>query len=107
MLTLAEKRQACREHLLRAGFYVNDGIKYGLDFLVYTDSPDRVHSKYGVVVFCGMTYQQLVMHQRLCCSVNKSLIVAVVDGPDSIRLVQCDRFTTAPGDGQTARQPPG
>lgn len=94
MRTLGEKREAVKSFLLKKGFYVNDGIKYGLDYLVYTEHPSVVHSKYGVAVHGGMSYQQLIMHQRMCCATNKILIVAFVDGASNIRLIRCERFPT-------------
>lgn len=89
---------AVRKHLLDRGFYLNDGIKYGLDFLVYTDHPDKVHSKYGLAVYNTMTFQQLVSYQRVCNSNNKALIIAFVDARDltNIKLVQCERFIVKP-----------
>lgn len=95
--SIQEKRMAVRDYLLDRGFYLNDGIKYGLDFLVYTDHPDRVHSKYGLVVYSTMTFQQLVSYQRVCNSNNKVLVVAfanIRDGTANIKLVQCERFVT-------------
>lgn len=96
MTPITEKRMVVKNHLLARGFYLNDGIKYGLDFLVYTDHPKKVHSKYGVIVYSTMTFQQLVSYQRVCNSNNKILVVAFVDASMDIRLVQCERFMTNP-----------
>lgn len=85
------KRKVVEDYLIENGFYLNDGIKYGLDFLVYTDHPDKVHSKYGVVVD-QMNFKQLCSCQRICTSNNKILIVAIVNEDESIQLVQCKRF---------------
>lgn len=92
MLTLEEKRSILKKYLIDKGFHVNDGIKYGLDFLAYTDSPDKVHSKYGVIVFNGESYQKIVLCQRICRSNNKILLIAFVDPNNSIRLIEVERF---------------
>ena len=86
------KRKKIKEFLLEKGFYLNDGIKYGLDFLVYTEHPDLVHSKYGLVVLDQMNFQQLIALQRICTSNNKTLIVAMVNEDDSITFIQNKRF---------------
>lgn len=78
-------------HLESLGFFVNDGIKYGLNFLAYTDSPDRVHSKYGVIVTDQLLLYQVVAYQRICTSNNKILLVAIVSG-DDIKYYECRRF---------------
>lgn len=96
MLTPGEKRSVLREYIVGQGFWANDGVKYGVDFLVYTDDPSRVHSKYGVVVGSRLSYQQLIAQQRVCSSNNKILLVAFVDGPGAVRLVQCERLLLRP-----------
>lgn len=91
MVQLPEKVLKVKTHLESLGFFINDGIKYGMDLLAYTDSPSRVHSKYGVVVSDDLRLHQLVAYQRICTSNNKILLVAVV-GVDGIRYYECRRF---------------
>lgn len=95
-MNLETKREIIKQHLIKKGFYLNDGIKYGLDYLVYTDLPDNVHSKYGLIVKSDMTFQTLIMHQRICNSNNKILIIADVekesDNEYEIKFIKCIRF---------------
>jgi tRNA splicing endonuclease len=96
-LTLKDKRKFVKKFLLEQGFFVNDGIKYGLDFLVYTAHPDLVHSKYGLIVHSEMTFQNLILYQRVCNSNNKTLVIAFVNKIEdrtNIKLVKCQRFIT-------------
>lgn len=79
MHSLRQKRRLFREYSLGRGFFLTDGVRYGLDFLVYTDSPARVHSKYGVLIDTGISHQQLVAYQRICATNNKTFVLARVD----------------------------
>ncbi|ELA42101.1 uncharacterized protein VICG_00742 [Vittaforma corneae ATCC 50505] len=90
-MELEQKVKRVKIHLESLGFSVNDGIKYGLDLLAYTDDPSRVHSKYGVIISNGMTFQQLVAYQRICTSNNKTLLIALVNQFD-IEYFECRRF---------------
>ncbi|KAI5169229.1 hypothetical protein PAEPH01_0548 [Pancytospora epiphaga] len=94
MLSLEERREIVEKSLKESGFIVKDGLKYGLDFLVYTDLPEKVHSKYGVAVDNGMTYQDMVTRQRVCCASKKELVVAFIDEDRGIKYLLCDRFVT-------------
>lgn len=90
-ISLKEKVKKVKEHLESLEFFINDGIKYGLDLLAYTDSPDKVHSKYGVIISNGLSFQQLVAYQRICTSNNKILLIAIVK-EDEIKYLECKRF---------------
>lgn len=90
MSSFEDKVKRVKNDLERMGFFVNDGIKYGLDLLAYTADPDTVHSKYGILIFREMTFQQLVTYQRICNSNNKILMIAYVD--EDIKYVECERF---------------
>jgi tRNA splicing endonuclease len=87
-----EKRKIVRAWILDRGFHVRDGMKYGLDYLVYTDDPRLVHSKYGVLVDHGTDYASLVLAQRVCNSTNKILLVGLVDEDKTVRFIVCKRF---------------
>lgn len=91
MDSLKDKRNRVKEDLEKKGFFVNDGIKYGLDMLAYTDDPNVVHSKYGVLIFREMTFQQLISYQRICNSNNKILLMVFVED-ENIKYVECERF---------------
>lgn len=56
------------------GFFVSDGFKYGVDLLLYTDHPSKVHSKYALLLDRNQSFFEIVAIQRVCCSVNKRLI---------------------------------
>ncbi|KAM0681827.1 hypothetical protein GINT2_000344 [Glugoides intestinalis] len=87
-----EKRiSEVKEHLEGLGFFVKDGIKYGIDLLVYTDHPSKVHSKYGVIIYETMSFKKLILYQRICNSNNKKLLVVVVKD-DKIKYFECKRF---------------
>lgn len=95
LLSLKMKREIVRKYLLEQGFYLNDGVKYGMDFLVYTDLPNKVHSKYGLIIHRKIKYQDLVSYQRVCSSNNKTLLIAFVSGAINtfkIRFATCERF---------------
>lgn len=91
-----ESLKIIREHLIKQGFYINDGIKFGTDLLVYTDKPEKVHSKYALLFYDeNMTYQHLLAVQRVCLSTNKTLIVTRVIQNNSnveIEYIQVERF---------------
>jgi tRNA splicing endonuclease len=72
----ALKRQALARHFAEQGFRVDDGLKYGVDLLLYTDEVERVHSKYGVLIHREHTFLDLIGVQRTCSSANKTLVVA-------------------------------
>lgn len=89
-----EKRIArVKEHLEGLGFFVKDGIKYGVDLLAYTDHPSKVHSKYGVVLYDTMSFRKLILYQRICNSNNKKLLI-VVTNEDKLKYFECRRFIT-------------
>ena len=80
-------------YLQAHGFVANSGIKYGLDFLVYTGCPDTVHSKYGLLIISENTdYKQVLCSQRVCNGNNKILLLARIDAGNKVALAQCERF---------------
>lgn len=86
LLTVVKKDLEC------TGFVYGDGIKYGLDLLIYTDEISKVHSKYGLVIFeKEMTYREIIAYQRICNSVNKILLLAVYDKGE-MTYVTVERF---------------
>lgn len=89
---LEREIQAVRRVLEDEKLVVRDGLKYGLNFLVYTSDPELVHSKYGVLVnYKGVTYKEIIMAQRVCNSNRKRLIIAdCIDG--SVKFMEVSRF---------------
>lgn len=91
MEKMADVCMRVKIHLESLGFFVNDGIKYGMDLLAYSDHPNKIHSKYGIVVSQTLNFQQLVAYQRICTSNNKILLLASVTGSE-IKYFECRRF---------------
>jgi len=91
-LQLESKKRIVLKRLAEAGFHINDGIKYGLDFLVYTDTPNKVHSRYGLLIERPMTFRELVACQRICASNNKELLIARVNSDGSVKYYRWTRF---------------
>ena len=80
------------KYLKENNFYYTDGIKFGLDLLVYTDVPEKVHSKYGIILYNkNLTYQNILAVQRVCTNTNKELVVANIKG-NRVELIKIERF---------------
>lgn len=91
MKTHQEKREALRRMFEEEGFVVGDGLKYGVDLLLYTDKPSRVHSRYGVLIDRRHSLLDVVGAQRTCTSVNKTLVVVFFEGCN-VRMVSVERM---------------
>ena len=62
--------------LVKKNLFYTEGVKFGLDLLVYTAPCDKVHSKYGLKIYSDtLQYQDLVALQRVCTNSNKILIL--------------------------------
>ncbi|ADM11225.1 tRNA-intron endonuclease [Encephalitozoon intestinalis ATCC 50506] len=96
METHREKRETLKRMFQEEGFVVGDGLKYGVDLLLYTDSPSKVHSKYGVLIDRKHSLLDIVGVQRTCTSVNKILIVVFFDGAE-VRMVSVERMELGGG----------
>lgn len=83
-----------RRYFETNGFCVGDGLKYGADLLLYTDSPKKVHSKYAVLICRDHTFLQIMAAQRVCNSARKELIVAYSTSGKNFRLVSVKRLLT-------------
>lgn len=92
ILNLEHKKSTLISYFKSQGFYINDGIKYGIDFLIYTDDSSKVHSKYGILIENNHSFFDLMSVQRVCNSVNKELIVVVFKGYNTFELYKVDRF---------------
>ena len=80
-----------KKYIEDRGFHIRDGIKYGLDYLVYTDDPSKVHSKYGLIINDKISYQELIAYQRICNSNNKELLVAFMRD-ENVVIMKYKRF---------------
>ncbi|CAD26236.1 tRNA-INTRON ENDONUCLEASE [Encephalitozoon cuniculi GB-M1] len=107
MGTHQEKREVLRRMFQERGFVVGDGLKYGVDLLLYTDCPSKVHSRYGILIDRRHTLLDIVGVQRTCASVNKALVVVFFDGLD-VQMVSAERMElSGGGDRSLAARSPG
>ncbi|OQS54074.1 hypothetical protein EHP00_1794 [Ecytonucleospora hepatopenaei] len=80
------------KYLKENDFYYTDGIKFGVDLLVYTDVPEKVHSKYGILLYNkNLTYQNILAVQRVCTNTNKELVIADIKN-NRVKLIKIERF---------------
>ncbi|AFM97979.1 putative tRNA-intron endonuclease [Encephalitozoon hellem ATCC 50504] len=91
MKTHQEKREVLKRMFEEEGFVVGDGLKYGVDLLLYTDKPSRVHSKYGILIDRRHSFLDIVGAQRTCTSVNKTLVVVFFEGC-KVRMMSVERM---------------
>ncbi|KAF7700691.1 hypothetical protein CDIK_0867 [Cucumispora dikerogammari] len=56
-------------------FTITDGIKYGVHYLLYTDTPDKVHSKYSLLYKEDFNTSEAIVYQRVSSAVGKEFIV--------------------------------
>lgn len=73
------------------GFIVKDGLKYGCDYVLYTDSPDKVHSKYTVLLDRNQNVLNLMAVQRVTHAIRKSLIFVWFENKE-IKHAKVERF---------------
>ena len=85
------QRSVAYAHLRDAGLVVRCGTKFGADFLVYSESPDRAHADYAVLVAAGTTWGDVVRNARLCHGVAKELLLYVFHEPDDFTDGRCGR----------------
>lgn len=73
-----------RDLVVNYGYYVQQGSKYGCDFVLYESDPDTCHSSYLLNIadtHSGsdfLTVQDLILWQRVSNKVNKKAVIAVV-----------------------------
>lgn len=70
-----EKLLHIKNHFTEKGFVLRSGIKYGVDFLLYTDAIEKVHSKYAVLLNRQHTFLGIMAVQRVCVSCRKELVL--------------------------------
>lgn len=69
------------KHLKSLGYFVNPGLKFGGDLVLYPGDPLKFHS-YSIVKFHFVNLQELVVGGRLATGVKKNLIV--IDDEESV-----------------------
>ncbi|KAM0674319.1 tRNA-splicing endonuclease subunit Sen2 [Gurleya vavrai] len=90
-MNVSEKLEHLKSYFTGQGFTVRDGLRYGVDFLLYTDDVEKVHSRYAVILNRNFTFLQILAIQRTCNSSRKECILADFFG-DKIRLIKIERF---------------
>lgn len=79
-----------RDLVVNYGYYVQQGSKYGCDFVLYENDPDTCHSSYLLNVVdsrsgcSGLSVKDLVMWQRVSNKVNKKAVIAVLSGREGV-----------------------
>lgn len=86
------KERKLKKYFEEAGFYVGDGLKYGVDMLLYVDTPNKVHSKYAVLLDRRHTFLQIMAIQRVCTAARKTLVVVYEDSSGEMKLASVERF---------------
>lgn len=81
-----------KKYFEEAGFYVGDGLKYGVDMLLYVDVPNKVHSKYAVLMDRRHTFLQIMAIQRVCTTARKTLVIVYKDSDGAVKLASVERF---------------
>ncbi|RCK55228.1 tRNA-splicing endonuclease subunit SEN34 [Candida viswanathii] len=61
-------------HLQNHGYFINPGLKFGGDLVIYPGDPLRYHS-YSIVKFEFVDMHQIVVGGRLATSVKKNLVI--------------------------------
>ncbi|TBU11254.1 putative tRNA-intron endonuclease [Hamiltosporidium tvaerminnensis] len=69
------KKNIFIKKLQNDGYTISDGIKYGVDILVYTGNIDEYHAKYAILFFDEQCIKDIVSVQRICSSVGKILVL--------------------------------
>ncbi|EJW02793.1 hypothetical protein EDEG_02809 [Edhazardia aedis USNM 41457] len=87
-----KKVQKIKEEFERQGFVVGNGLKYGVDLILYTDEKDKVHSKYAVLLNRGQSFHQLISIQRICASVKKEFVLVDFRDDGDFIMHKFDRF---------------
>ncbi|KAK9172783.1 tRNA intron endonuclease catalytic C-terminal domain protein [Cryptosporidium meleagridis] len=75
-------KQVYHDLVVNYGYYVQQGSKYGCDFVLYEDDPDTCHSSFLLNIIDHtekkqtLTVRELVLWQRVSNKVNKKTIIA-------------------------------
>jgi tRNA splicing endonuclease len=87
-----EKLVLLRKYYKQEGFHIGDGLKYGVDLLLYTNIPAKIHSKYAILIDNSYTFLHIMAVQRVCNSAKKILILVYFDENDEFKMVKAERF---------------
>ena len=70
-----EKRYEAFKYFTQNGWIVKCGMKYGVDFILYSDSVSVVHAEYAVWIRRPCEWSHVIAISRSCSSVKKKLLV--------------------------------
>lgn len=81
-------KQVYHDLVINYGYYVQQGSKYGCDFVLYENDPDTCHSSFLLNIIDpykkqALTVRDLVLWQRVSNKVNKKAVIAILIEEDS------------------------
>ncbi|OII75561.1 tRNA intron catalytic C-terminal domain-containing protein [Cryptosporidium ubiquitum] len=76
-------KQVYYDLVVKYGYYVQQGSKYGCDFVLYENDPDTCHSSFLLNIIDPhkkqiLTVRDLVLWQRVSNKVNKKAVIAIL-----------------------------
>ena len=81
-LTHNERISIVRTHFLNKGYIVHSGLQFGVELVLYTDSPDKVHSDFCIRIVDNddgrLDWRNIQTLVRMVTDVKKTLIVVMV-----------------------------
>lgn len=80
--------------LIKRGYFIQNGIKYGSKYLVYSEDPNLVHSKYLIMCYFSHEKFRLIQAQRLARNTKKDLLIGIVTIKNDI-LMKFDTFSNS------------
>lgn len=80
--------------LIKRDYFIQNGIKYGSKYLVYSEDPNLVHSKYLVMCYYSHEKFKLIQAQRLARNTKKDLLIGIVK-INKEELIDFDSFSKA------------
>jgi tRNA-intron lyase len=94
-------RYAAYSHYRAGNWVPKSGLKFGMDFLLYKESPLCYHSSFAVVVreqqaganeggaaHCNLTWKEVIGFNRISESVRKDLLLCYVAWPESSTRIE-------------------
>jgi len=78
-------RSYVHRDLIKKGYIVRDAATLGMDFAIYVDAVEKVHSSLLVFVAsngCMLGAKDFIFFNRMAANVNKDAVIAHVNGDD-------------------------
>ena len=76
--------------LWHKGYYITSGLKYGGDYLVYTNNPLVVHSQFIAKIYSwseDISPMSLIQDGRLGGKVKKNILLCTLKADDSVQYI--------------------